>query len=163
MSYPVLGSWQDRYLLLVDYKQDGALVSGSNFQNWTPMGIPIVARWLVNPTSIHEDEVPSPASLSGLRIPGCCELGCRSQMCLGSRVAVAVFQASSFSSYWTPSLETSICHRCGPEKTKRPKKKKKNWTPMWFSLCQGWLIFFSVVRFLLPSVTSSQKQIFRHP
>ena len=34
---------------------------------------------------------------------------------------MAVVQASSYSSDWTPSLGTSICCRCGPK-----KKKKKN-------------------------------------
>ena len=41
---------------------------------------------------------------------------------LRSRVAVAV--AGSCSSNLTPSLGTSICHGCGPKKSKRPKKKK---------------------------------------
>ena len=35
---------------------------------------------------------------------------------LGSGVAVAV--AGNCSSYLTPSLGTSICHRCGPKKKK---------------------------------------------
>ena len=37
-------------------------------------------------------------------------------------MAVAVVQASSCSSDSTPSLGTSMCHRCGPEKTKKKKK-----------------------------------------
>ena len=40
-------------------------------------------------------------------------------MQLGSCVAVAVVEASSYSSHWTPSLGTSICHMCGPKKTKK--------------------------------------------
>ena len=43
-----------------------------------------------HPTSIHEDTVRSPASLSGLRIRRCRELWCRWQTRLGSHVAVAV-------------------------------------------------------------------------
>ena len=39
----------------------------------------------MNPTSIHED---AGFSLSGLRIRHCCELWCRSQTWLGSRVAL---------------------------------------------------------------------------
>ena len=45
---------------------------------------------------------------------------------LGSRIAVAVavamVQASSCSSNSTPSLGTSVCHRCGPKKEKGGKK-----------------------------------------
>ena len=41
----------------------------------------------MNLTAIHEDPL---ASLSGFRFWRCRELGCRSQMGLGSRVAVAV-------------------------------------------------------------------------
>ena len=51
---------------------------------------------------------------------------------LGSGLAEAVVEASGYSSDWTPSLETSICCRCGPKKdhkhththTKKKKKKK---------------------------------------
>ena len=45
-------------------------------------------------------------------------------MKLGSGVAVAVVEAGSCSSDWTPSLGTSICFGCSPKKTKRPKKEK---------------------------------------
>ena len=45
---------------------------------------------VMKPTSIHEDGVRSLASLSGLRIQCCHELGCRSKMWLGSGIAVAV-------------------------------------------------------------------------
>ena len=45
-------------------------------------------------------------------------------MRFGSGIAVAVAQASSCSSDSTSSLETSICRRCGPKKTKDQKKKK---------------------------------------
>ena len=67
-------------------------------------GVRIVAPWLTNPTGIHEAAVQYLASLSGLRIRHCCELRCRSQTRLGSDVAVAVVQASSCSSDYTPSL-----------------------------------------------------------
>ena len=69
-------------------------------------------------------QVQSPALPSGLRIRHCCELWYRSQTRLGAQVAVAVAQAGGFSSNWTPSLGTSICLRCSPNKTE--KKKKKN-------------------------------------
>ena len=47
-------------------------------------GVPVLAQWLMNPTRNHEVVVRSPASLSGLRIPHCRELWCRSQMWLRS-------------------------------------------------------------------------------
>ena len=50
------------------------------------MGVPVVAQWLTNLTS----RVQSLTSLSGLRIQGCFELWCRSQMWLRSCMAVAV-------------------------------------------------------------------------
>ena len=59
------------------------------------------------------------ALLSGSRIQPCCELWCSLQTQLGSGVAVALVQASSNSSDSTPSLGTSICHGCGPKKTRK--------------------------------------------
>ena len=43
-------------------------------------------------------------------------------MRLRSDVAVPVAQASGYSSDLTLSLGTSICHRCGPKKSKKKKK-----------------------------------------
>ena len=40
-------------------------------------------------------------------------------------IAVAVMEASSCSSDLTPSLETSICFRCGPKEKKRKKGRKE--------------------------------------
>ena len=70
--------------------------------------------------------VQSPAVLGGLGIQRCPELWCRSQMQLGSGVAVALAQASSCSSDLTTSLGTSIYRGCGPEKTKKDKKDNNN-------------------------------------
>ena len=67
-------------------------------------------------------QVQSLASLNGLRIPSCHELGCRFQKRLRSGVAVAEMQASGYSSDSTSSLGTSICYGAAP---KRPKKLKK--------------------------------------
>ena len=60
---------------------------------------------------------------SASEIHHCRELWCRSQMWLGSRVAVAVALAGSCSSNLTPSLKTSICHECDPKKKKKRKEK----------------------------------------
>ena len=68
-----------------------------------------------NPTTIHEDAVPSLALLSGLRIRRCHQLWYRSQMRLRSCVAVAVTEAGSCSSNSTSSLGASICGWCGPK------------------------------------------------
>ena len=57
--------------------------------------------------------------LSGLRTWHCCELQCRSQMRLGSGIAVPVAVASRCSSNSTPSQGTSICHRCSSHPPKR--------------------------------------------
>ena len=51
--------------------------------------VPVVAQQVKNPTSIHEDAGSIPG-LSRLKIQHCHKLWCRSQMQLGSCVAVAV-------------------------------------------------------------------------
>ena len=73
-------------------------------------------------------QVRSLASLSGLRIQHCCNLWRTSQTQLGSQVAVAVALAGGYSSNWTPSLGTSICHGCIPKKTKYKKPPQKKWS-----------------------------------
>ena len=65
-------------------------------------------------------QVRSLASIRGLRILRCHELGCRSQTRL--RSGVAVVQAGGYSSDWTPSPGTSTCGGCGPKKTKDKNK-----------------------------------------
>ena len=69
--------------------------------------------------------IGSLALLSGLRTQRCCKLRRRSQMCLGSGMAVAVAVAGSCSSFLTPSLGTSICLGCDPKKKKEKEKKKR--------------------------------------
>ena len=69
-------------------------------------------------TSMHEDE-RSLVSVNRLTIQCCCELWCRSQVRLRSRVVVAVVLVGRCSSNSTPSLGTSICRGCGPKKTKQ--------------------------------------------
>ena len=67
-------------------------------------------------------QVQTLAPLGGLRIQHCHERWCRSQIQLGSGIAVAVAVAGSLSSDLTPSLRTSLCHRCGYKKEKKKKK-----------------------------------------
>ena len=77
---------------------------------------------VMNLTSIHEEMDSILALLSGLTILSCYELQHRSQMWLGSGVAVSMAQVGSYSSDSTPSLGISICHGCSPKKTKKYKK-----------------------------------------
>ena len=67
-------------------------------------------------------QVRSVASLSGLRIRRCCELWSRFQTRLGSHVAVALAQASGYSSNQTP--QPGNLHMPWVWSQKRPKKKK---------------------------------------
>ena len=89
-------------------------------------GVPILAQQLTNTTSIHEDIDLIRDLAQWIKIWHCRELWCKLQMRLGSHIAVAVPQASSYRSNSTPSLGTSICCRLGPKKTKKqPKNKQK--------------------------------------
>ena len=85
----------------------------------TNRGVAVMVQWLMNPRGTMRLRVQSLSLLSGLTIRNCHELWCRSQTQLGSRVAVALGQASCYSSYQTPSLRTSICHWSGPRNGKR--------------------------------------------
>ena len=60
-----------------------------------------------------------PASFSRIRIRGCPELCCRSQMQLGSHIALAMAYVCSCRSDVTPSLGTSIGSTCVPQKRKQ--------------------------------------------
>ena len=81
-------------------------------------GVAVMAQWVKNSTSIHEDLFQLLASHSGLRIWRCCELQARSQRWLASQVVVAVVQAGCCSADLTPSLGISLCCRCSPKKKK---------------------------------------------
>ena len=84
-------------------------------QKLQEQGVPIVAQWLISPTSIHRMQVQSLASLSGLRIWRCGELWCRP-------AATAPIQ----------SLVWELPYAAGAalkqQKTKEKKKKKEEAT-----------------------------------
>ena len=84
-------------------------------------------------------QVQSLALLRGLRIQHCYELWCRSQMQLRSDIAVAVAQASGYSSDLTPSLGTN--NATGVTLKRQTNKQTKNQSgyrqiPGW-----GWVEF----------------------
>ena len=74
---------------------------------------------VMNPTRIREDTGSNPGLAQWVRIRRCRDPWYRSQTWLRSRVAVAVVWTGNCSSDSTPSLRTSMCHKCGPKKTKR--------------------------------------------
>ena len=92
-------------------------------------GVPVMVQWETNLTSIYENigSIPGLSQwVKDLVLPWC-----TSQMWLGCHVAVAVAVAvaSSHSSDSTPSLGTSICHTCGPIKTKQKHTSITNLSP----------------------------------
>ena len=85
------------------------------------------ASAVTNTTSVHEESGSTRSLPQWVKDLVLRELWCGSQMWLGSQfaVTVAVVYASSCTSNLTPSLGTSVCHWCGPKKTKEKEKRKK--------------------------------------
>ena len=88
-----------------------------------------MAQWLMNLTRNHEVAVRSLALLSGLRTRRCGGVGRRH----GLNLALLWLwrRPATVALIRPPSLETSICHRCGPK-----KKKKKLWDGMSVYRCE---------------------------
>ena len=78
-------------------------------------GVPVMAQWLTNLTSIHEEQ----ASLSRLRIRCCCELWCRSQTLLWCKPAATA-----------PIRSLAWESPCAVDAALKSKKKKKNPTKL---------------------------------
>ena len=93
-----------------------------------------------NLTRNHEVAGSIPASLSRSWIRCCHELWCRSQMQLGSGVAVAVVQMCGYSSDSTPSLGTSLCHKCVALKRFKKKEKKNLFLELFGNSC--WICYY---------------------
>ena len=85
-----------------------------------------------NPTGIHEDAGLIPGLPQWLRIQHCCKLCQRSQMQLGSGVAMAVAVASSCSSEstlaWDLPCATGVALK---------KKKMQAWVSQMWTRCGG--------------------------
>ena len=85
-------------------------------------GVAAVAQPVKNTTSIHEDACLNPGLTQC-----CCKLWRRSQMQLGSGIAVAVVLVTVYGTDLTSSLGTSICPYAASVALKRhpPQKKLK--------------------------------------
>ena len=87
--------------------------------------VPVVAQRVENLTECRKDAGSIPGLPRWLRIWRRHKLWHRSEMQLGSNVAVSAVQARSCSSDVTPSLGTSICCRWGCKKKKKREKETK--------------------------------------
>ena len=95
--------------------------------------------------------------LSGLRIQCCHKLWCRSQMRLGSRVAVALAWAGATAPIRPLAWEPPYTAGAVPQKAKRQKKKKKESQNSWFWFWAFKLILLSFlgIWWTIPAALSS--------
>ena len=96
--------------------------------NWTKQndyGSPCRGSAETNPASIHEDTVSTPGLTPWVKDWALPRAVCRSQMFLGSGIAVAAVQTCRCSSHVTPHLGTSIRSRCSCKKENNEKKERK--------------------------------------
>ena len=101
------------------------------------IGVPVVAQWLTNLTKNREVSGLIPGLGQWLRIRRCRELQCRSQMRLGSHVAVAVVQAGGYSSDQTPG--NLHVPRERPQEWQKDKERKKKKYPFLVCNCGHFL------------------------
>ena len=98
--------------------REGPLSSREIRLKRTSSGVPVVAQWLRTPLVSTRTRVRSQAPLCGLRMQPGCELWCRSQTRLGSRVAVDTAAAPIQPLTWELPYAASVT-------LKWQKKKKK--------------------------------------
>ena len=119
-----------------------------------------MAQWLTNPTRNHEVVGSIPALAQWVRIWHCRELWCRLQTRLGSHVAVALAQASGYSSDLTPSLRTSICRGSGPRNSNNNNKNKRQKKKLTQSISSLFSVFLKFkAQSLMISLTYNHKMI----
>ena len=132
------GSWKTKIKLLYDptipllhIYPDKTIIQKDTCTPIAKTGVPVIVQWKQIQLGTMMLQVWSLATLSELKTWHCHELWCRLQTWLGFCIAVAVAQASSCSSDWTPSLGISICLGWGPKRWKSQNKTKHKIAKTW--------------------------------